>query len=339
MKRRIWSLAALLVMGAVIWSGCSSSSPKRTESAAVAPSAGPVAQNSAAGGAYTSGKAAADSAAPPAAPAPGQTANQPASAPIPESGDRKIILNAQFDVKVKDADATIQKLGATVRGSGGYVQETRQSGTKQQGRTVTITLRVPSGQYGAITDLIRESGEVAGQREWTEDVTDQFVDLDARVKSQEIHLAQLQKLYQQGGTIKEMMDLEGEIARVQADIESMKGRLRVLDNRVSFSTIIVTLYEPGAPAPIQPPKTVGERIKRGFVGSWNGVVNFVGDLVVFVISALPVLAFLALILGVPAFFVIRAALRRRSQRSGPVPPVPSREQNPSDTDGPPPFPR
>ncbi|MGE5675136.1 MAG: DUF4349 domain-containing protein [Mycobacterium leprae] len=228
---------------------------------------------------------------------------------MPETGDRKIILNAQFDLKVKDVDEAVNKLGVAVRASGGYVQETKQSGTKQQGRTLNMSLRVPANQYGPITELVRSTGEITSQREWTEDVTAEFVDLEARIQSQEIHLRQLQALYDKGGSIREMMDLENEISRVTSDIESMKGRIRVLSNRVDFSTIVVNLYEPGAPTPVQPPKNVWERVKYGFVNSYHGVVNFLGNLVVFLAAALPVLVFLAIIAGI-VYLIVRAVNRK-----------------------------
>ncbi|HEY3364207.1 MAG TPA: DUF4349 domain-containing protein [Symbiobacteriaceae bacterium] len=316
--KRFWSLAAILVLLAALLAACGGS-PRATttESKSMEQS---VSAPMAPGSAYSRDSAPAPNAA--AKPAGPQAApGQPASAPIPQASDRKIILNAQFDLKVKDADEMVQKVSITVRGAGGYVQETKQSGTKQQGRTVTMSLRVPAGQYGPITDLIRSAGEVVGQREWTQDVTAEFVDLDARKKSQEIHLAQLEKLMTQGGSIKELMEVEAEVARVNTDLESIKGRLRLLDNLVSYSTIIVTLYEPGAPAPIEPPKTLAERITRGFTGSWHGVVNFAGDLLVFVISALPVLVFMGILLGIPTFFAVRSSRRRRKQ-----PPTPPDQQ-------------
>ncbi|HLN60365.1 MAG TPA: DUF4349 domain-containing protein [Symbiobacteriaceae bacterium] len=294
-------------------------------------------------GACASGKPAMESANAPvtAAPAPqgakGASQNAPAQPGSTQAipADRKIILNASFDIRVKDADETINKLDQTVRAAGGYVQDAKQNGTKQQGRTINMTVRIPANQYGAIKDFVRGLGEVTQQREWTEDVTDQYVDLDERIRSKEVHLQQLQKLYAQGGTIKDMMEVEAEIDRVQADLESMKGRMRVLSNRIDLSTFTINLYEPGVPAPIAPPKTVWERMTRGFVSSWNGVVNFTGDLVVFLVSALPVLLFLALI-GGAIYLIIRFAQRRMPKRpAGPPPmqypqygPVPQQPQPP-----------
>jgi len=303
MKRKLSLLFALLLVMTLV-AACAGKQENKAEAPMTAPGAAPMPAESA----------------PPMQDNAGSegTKTGGGSAPISLPADRKIILNASFDVKVKDSDDAINKISAAVRAAGGYVQDNRQQGTRVQGRRVNMSVRVPVGQYGAITDLVRGLGEVADQREWTEDVTAQFVDLQERIKTKEIHLSQLQKLYAQGGTIKEMMELEQEINRVTADLESMKGQMRVLSNRVDYSTIIINLYEPGVPAPIQPPKTVWERTQRGFIESWNGVVNFLGNLVVFLVSSIPVLVLLAIFSGL-ALLVVRYTNRRFRRPQGPPP--------------------
>lgn len=315
--RRMLSLIGILLILGVLFAGCGAGggSAKKEDAST----------------------ASADRAMPQGAPAQNQVAKpeqsksaggSPTAAPSPSPvpSDRKIIQNAQFDVKIKDSDDAVAHISQAARASGGYVQETRQSGTKQQGRTVNMTLRVPAGQYGTLIDLINGLGEVTQRREWTEDVTEQYVDLEARIKTQQIHLQQLNKLYERSGSIKEMMELEQEISRITADLESMEGRIRVLSNRVGFSTLMVNLYEPGVPAPIQPPRTVWERVKQGFTGSWNGVVNFTGNLAVFLAMLIPVLAYLAVI-GAVGYLIYRAIQRRRPNRPGlPHPPEPPRPE-------------
>lgn len=237
--------------------------------------------------------------------APDSAATGPVSAPIPQANDRKIILNAEVHLRVKDVDEAISQLGTAVRSAGGYVQDSKQQGTRQQGRTVSMVMRVPSGSYNNIIVMLRGMGEVQTQREFAQDVTAEFLDIEARIKTKEVHLAQLQKLYERGGSIKEMMELEQEIARVTADLESIKGRYKVLSNQVEFSTITASLYEPGAPAPIQEPKNVWERIKTGFTGSVRALVNFTGDLVVAIATLIPALVYLAFLGGL-AYAAYRA---------------------------------
>ncbi|MFZ5817092.1 MAG: DUF4349 domain-containing protein [Bacillota bacterium] len=235
--------------------------------------------------------------------------------------DRKIIQNAQLDVKVKEADEAIATIGQNVRAAGGYVQENRVEGTRQSGRRVHMTVRVPAGAYGSLLDLVTGLGEVTNRREWINDVTEEYLDLDARIRTKETHLEQLRKLYAKGGTIKELMELEQEIARVTAELESIKGRFNFLSNQVAYSTIVIGLYEPGVPTPIKPPQTVWERMQHGFISSWNGVVNFTAELAIFIVSAIPALLYLAVV-GLILWGLIRLVNRRRGGGSGrPRPPI------------------
>lgn len=242
----------------------------------------------------------------------GQSAPGGAGAP---AIDRKIIQNAQLDVKVKEADGAIATIGHNVRAAGGYVQENRVEGTRENGRRVHMTVRVPAGAYGSLLELVAGLGEVTNRREWINDVTEEYLDLDARIRTKETHLEQLRRLYAKGGTIKELMELESEIARVTAELESIKGRFNFLSNQVAYSTIAIGLYEPGAPAPIKTPQTVWERMRHGFISSWNNMVNLTAELAIFVVSSIPALAFLA-VLGLIAWIVVRLANRRRGGGSG-----------------------
>lgn len=299
--RRKWILAVVIVLASLVFGACAGGSAEK---------AAPAERGNTGSAPPAQGAPTSDS----GSPQPGAPAGNPNPVPL----DRKIIKNASFDIKIKDGDAAVNKITASVTGAGGYVQDVKQSGTDLKGRTINITVRVPATSYAALTTIVRELGDVTNQHEWTEDVTEAFVDLEERIKTKEMHLSQLQKLYAQGGSIKEMMELESEIARVTADLESMKGKMRVLSNRVDFSTLVINLYEPGVPAPIAPPKTVWERMQRGFTGNWNGLVNFLGNFVVVFVSSIPVLVFLAIVGGI-VLLIIRYVMKRMPQQTPTAP--------------------
>ncbi|HYF93196.1 MAG TPA: DUF4349 domain-containing protein [Symbiobacteriaceae bacterium] len=303
--RRKLILGLVIVLAAAVFGACGAGKSE------MAPGAAPAYDSASGGNRAQESKAAAPQS-PAATPAPGAPAGEPTPVPL----DRKIIKNANFDVKIKDGDAAVNKITAAVAAAGGYVQDVKQSGTRLQGRTINVTVRVPAGQYEPLTTLIRDLGEVTKQHQWTQDVTEQYVDLEERIKAKEAHLNSLHKLLAQGGSTKELLEVAAEIDRVTADLESMKGRMRVISNQVDFSTMVVNLYEPGAPAPIEPPKTVWERMQRGFTGSWNGVVNFGGDLVVAIVTLFPVLVVLAVIGGI-VWAIVRFVRKRLPKRAPP----------------------
>jgi hypothetical protein len=300
-KRNIaLGLLSLMVVGVV--AACGGSGAKREmDKATMPPQAGSAASNLS--GAPVAGVASSPQA-PPASPSPG------GSPSVPITIDRKLVLNAQLDIKVKDIDAALGAISTAVRAAGGYIQDTRQQGTKPQGRTASLIARVPSGQYGSVMDATKGLGEEINRREFTEDVTDQYVDVESRIKTLEGHVAQLQKLYANTGTIKEMIDLQQEITRATADLESLKGRFRVLSSQVQLSTITINLNEPNAPTPVKLPRNTWERMRVGFQDSYNGVINFTSDVAIFLVTALPVLVYLAFF-GAIVFGVMRIVRSRR----------------------------
>lgn len=243
------------------------------------------------------------------------TAENPGAVTAP-AVDRKIIQNAEVELGVRDVDEALNAVTQALAQSGGYVQENRVTGTREQGRQVSMTLRVPSGSFGSLLDLLRELGEVRSLRQWTNDVTEEYLDLEARIETGEAHLAQLNKLYERSGTISEMIELEREIARVTAELESLKGRYAFLANQVAFSTVTVSMYEPGVPAPARSPQSLGERMRDSFLFSWNATIDVAQGLLVALAGLVPGLLFLAVLAG-GVGGVIWLIVRSRRGRMGP----------------------
>jgi len=182
-----------------------------------------------------------------------------------------------------------------------------------------MKLRVPASQYGSLIDMLRGLGEVRSLNQWTNDVTEEYLDLEARIETGEAHLAQLNKLYERSGTVTEMIELEREIARVTADLESLKGRYSFLSNQVAFSTITINLYEPGVPIPSRDPQSLGERMRDSFLFSWNETIDAAQYLLVWLVAMVPRLIFVAAVgavLGVLAWLVMRSRRGRRRPPGG-----------------------
>jgi hypothetical protein len=243
----------------------------------------------------------------------GQQGNFPLGANV-NNPDRKIVLNAEIHLKVGDVENAIGELRILASMSGGYVANSQMSGQKHTRRTGLIVLRVPSGHYESIIARMKDLGEIQDIRDWTQDVTAEFLDLEPRIASKQKHLDQLMKLYDRGGTTEELMRLTMEIDRVQGELESLKGRLKFLTNLVDFSTITVRVVEEAVPQK-EPPKSVIDRAIRAFENSVTGLINFLGDVVVWGAGALPKFAFWSALALVGAF-----AFRLWRTRRGTPPP-------------------
>jgi hypothetical protein len=168
---------------------------------------------------------------------------------------------------------------------GGYVESSSTAGTKTH--TGSLTIRVPSTSFDrAMTDLrgvaADHHGAVERESMSGQDVTSEYVDLNARLRTWQAQEAVLLKLMKQATSIEATLRVQTNLQDVQFRIEQIKGQLRVLENQTSLATIQVGLREAGAPVHVQNTK-VDERPSLG--EAWSRALNgFVGVVYVTVVG-------------------------------------------------------
>lgn len=155
---------------------------------------------------------------------------------------RAVIQTASMTVTVTDVRAAAAQVRAAAVAAGGFVAASEESGEDDGGATVTI--KVPPGDFDRLLTELGALGEVEAQESGSEDVTDQVVDLDARIGAMQASVDRLIALMAQTDDIGEISALEAELTRRTADLEALEGQLRVLESQVSLSTITVVLLPP-----------------------------------------------------------------------------------------------
>ncbi len=161
------------------------------------------------------------------------------------AGPQKLIYNAEISVRIKDYKQAEERLKSIVKSAGGYIQETRTYTNAENNLEGTITLRVPSDKFRTVLDAISKLGSVSSSREWTEDVTEEFMDVQKRIENLKALEARLLKLLDTpGAKLNDLINVETKLADVRTQIEQYEGRMRYLSNKINYSTITVTLYEP-----------------------------------------------------------------------------------------------
>jgi hypothetical protein len=165
---------------------------------------------------------------------------------------------------------------------GGYVQSSSMAGTRV--RSGDLLLRVPADRFDQAMSDLRDLGTVARQSVSGEDVSAQFVDLQARLRTWQAQEAVLLDLMGRATTIEETIRVQVELQNVQLQIEEVTGQLSFLEDRTEFATIQVSLREPGGPAAAvdgdRP--SLGEAWERavdGFLGVCYSVVVGIGYLI------------------------------------------------------------
>ncbi|ESP88496.1 hypothetical protein K933_08552 [Candidatus Halobonum tyrrellensis G22] len=223
--------------------------------------------------------------------------------------DRQLIRTATVRLRVDDYEAARANLTELAASTGGYVSESTENVNGEGNRTWTegrVVLRVPAGNYSGAMEAVTAQGEVVSRTEGTQDVTEQVVDLQARLDSLEAERDRLRELYQRANDTEEVLAVQRELSDVQTEIERVEARLQSLQRRVTYSTITVELFEPSPD--YEPPETSAwydTPLVEAFLSSIDGVVVLARSAVVLTAYALPY----AIAVGVP--LTLLALLYRR----------------------------
>lgn len=188
-----------------------------------------------------------------------------------------VVKTATLDVQVAkgDFDKAFQTAMQVAGRYGGYIQSSSTSGTRVHSGTLTI--RVPSASFAnAMADLaglgVPQSRSVSGQ-----DVTNEYVDLNARLRTWQAQEAVLLKLMKRATSVEATLRVQTNLQDVQFRIEQIKGQLRVLENQTDLATIDVSLHEPGAPIHVQ--QRPGAEERPSLAEAWTKAVDgFLGVL-------------------------------------------------------------
>ena len=208
-----------------------------------------------------------------------------------------IVHRAELAVVTKEFDKAREAIERSLRQHRGYAGELNVDVPAGAGRTLTATLRVPTDQFDAVLAELKKLGRVEHESQAGEDVTKQYVDLDARLsnaRNTEQRLIDL--LRQRTGKVADILVVEQEIARVRGEIESMEAEKKSLENRAAFATLQLKLSEEyKAQLEVAPP-SAGTRLRNAAVEGYRSAVQGALDLVLFLLSTGPSLVLWLLIL-------------------------------------------
>ena len=194
---------------------------------------------------------------------------------------RKVISSATVSIEVKVVEEAVPQIRTIAEGMGGFVEQLSSSGVAER-QQASMTIRVPQDQFFTVLERIEALGEVQSKHLGSEDVSEQFIDLEARLKSSLREEESLLALLGKAAAVSEVLTIERELARVRSEIERFQGQLNFLERRVALATIRVSLFPPPVPVD-QPPSgrlslevedvSVSLEAAKGMVVSLDGVVD------------------------------------------------------------------
>jgi hypothetical protein len=220
---------------------------------------------------------------------------------------RKIIYTADVKLVVEEFNSIPSKVEKLVEDFEGYVAGSAVTGSPGIPRSGQWTIRVPVRRYGKFITAVQKLGEVRRVSSDSKDVSEEYYDLEARIRNKKKQEARLLELLADAtGKLEEVLSVERELARVREEIERMEGRVRVLNDLTSLTTIELTINEIKGYVPEEAP-TYSTRVRRAFEGSIASLVSVADGLSIALIVALPWLG----VLLVPAIVLILFVRRCR----------------------------
>lgn len=243
-----------------------------------------------------------------------------------------IIRTASLTVRVKDVPKALDAARTTTENAGGFVgNETTTVDDRGRERT-RVTLRVPTDKYEEVLNDLEGTGKLIERKAKAQDVTDQVVDVESRIKSQQASVARIRELMDRATRLSDVVTLEGELSSRQADLEALLAQQASLKDRTSLATIRLSLTE-------TPVKKADKDEDPGFLdalaGGWNAFVTMLRWIAIALGALLPFLVGAALLVLLWVR-VVRPRLPRRPATApamsalGPLPqarPAPESDQD------------
>jgi len=219
---------------------------------------------------------------------------------------RMIIRSGTMSIEAENFNESEGKVKEIVNGVNGYVtnstSQLNASGKKQG----TITIRVSAAKFDELVSQLSGIGKVMNQNISGKDVTEEFMDAEARLKTQrELEARLLKLLAEKTSTLSAIVEVEQKLAGVRENIEKTEGRMRYLKDQASYSTITVSVYEPAMLTTSSGGGffyELGESISKGL----SGFTKVLSGLITFIIALSPVLAIILFII-----YLVRRYLKKR----------------------------
>jgi hypothetical protein len=211
--------------------------------------------------------------------------------------DRKIIYEADVTIVVEDFSRLEADVPVLVKTHGGYLSEVEIDRTHGQYLSGYWVVRIPVDQYDTFVGGLSSLGILETFNQTAQDVTEEYVDLEARIANKKkLEERILELLAKSEGAIKDVLEVERELARVRSEMEQMQGRLRYLQNRTTLTTVTIRGIERHDYVPPQAPSFMG-RIELAWENSLVALRNFGEGLAVCVVFLFPWILLLAIVVA------------------------------------------
>ena len=235
----------------------------------------------------------------------GGTQLESGSGAAPEGSPEKLIYSASDTVETTEFDGTIEKLSALVEQYGGFVESSSVNGsnyyTQSRGysstRCASYVIRVPSDKFSALMGSLSTLGNVPYSHTYTENITAQYYDTDARLTAYQVQEARLLEMMEAAKTVEDLIAIEEKLTELRYQIESLQSTLKNWDRQVAYSTLDLEVQEVIEYTP-ESRMSYGQELALALTNGLKRTGEFFKDLLLAIVGALPALVILAVVLAI-----------------------------------------
>lgn len=235
------------------------------------------------------------------------------STTVPENDPSKIIYSANVTVDTTDFDTSLTTLTELLEQYGGYVESSSFSGADyysisrwgNNNRYAEYMIRVPSESFETLMSSFTQLGNVPYTHTYTENVTTQYYDTQARLTAYETQESRLLEMMEQAETVSDLIAIEDKLSDVRYQIESLQSTINNWDRQISYSSIDLSIQEVEEYTP-EAPTSFGQELWQALLSGLDGLGQFFKNLLVFIVTALPTIVILLVL-----FLLLRKPIKKK----------------------------
>ena len=217
--------------------------------------------------------------------------------------DTKLIKTLYFNLQSNAFDKDVQSILNAISANNGYVENKNSYSPRNQTRTMDWFIRIPSTNLDAFVSELSSVAHIVEENERIEDVTLQYVDNEARLKTLYDKKERLSTLMTTASNVDELISIESELANTQYQIDSYETSQRTLNNRIEMSEVSITLSEEKSEIITTTTSlSLLDRIQLAIDASLKNTVQFFENMIIFIVLTWPILLLLCVVYGIYIFF-------------------------------------
>lgn len=229
---------------------------------------------------------------------------------LPEMKDQRMIIKTgSLSLESDKYDAAEMKVLEIVKAHGGFISNTKSSVNASGNKSGTIIAKVPAEKFDLLVTDVSKLGKVMNQNIQASDVTEEYVDLESRLKTQkELEQRLLKLLNEKAVKLSDVIEVEEKLASVRQKIEGIEGKMKLLRSQSDLSTLTINVYEPSMISTSSGGGffyELGQAVRKGL----SGFTGVLAVSITILIAIIPIL-----IIAYVIYRIIKAILKRRIQK-------------------------